>query len=159
MLCALHTHYPWSLDLLIHIPFQFSFFRNIQHFQPFPRKEPIAHIAISVTPNTHLHLSQVMRVRVKCLVKGHNIEIMSQYWEARSYNINKWFDNKENSTGRIWKFRWQNSWEDREVEFFSQVFLLWWIKNIIHRFAKEDHEMYRQDIMRFMLCTRKQHTM
>ena len=25
MLCSLHTHYPWSLDLFIHVPFQLPF--------------------------------------------------------------------------------------------------------------------------------------
>ena len=36
MLCALHTYYPWSLDLFIHVPFQLPFW-NIQHLQPFRR--------------------------------------------------------------------------------------------------------------------------
>ena len=36
MLCALHTYYPWSLDLFIHVPFQLSFW-SIQHLQPFRR--------------------------------------------------------------------------------------------------------------------------
>ena len=39
---------------------------------------------MSVLPGTHLHLSQVKHVRVKCLAQGHNIEIMSQYWERRN---------------------------------------------------------------------------
>ena len=33
-----------------------------------------AHIAISVLPATHLHLSQVKHVRIKCLAQGHNID-------------------------------------------------------------------------------------
>ena len=32
MLCALHTYYPWSLDLFIHVPFRLSFW-SIQHLQ------------------------------------------------------------------------------------------------------------------------------
>ena len=36
MLCALHTYYPWSLDLFIHVPFQLPFW-SIQHLQPFRR--------------------------------------------------------------------------------------------------------------------------
>ena len=46
--------------------------------QPFRRIERIVHIAISVQPGTHLHLSQVKHVRVKCLAQGHTIETMSQ---------------------------------------------------------------------------------
>ena len=46
MLCALHTHYPWSLDLFIHVPFQLPFL------------EHTALIAISAlgTNRTHCHL-------------------------------------------------------------------------------------------------------
>ena len=35
------------------------------------RNELIIHIAISVTPGTHLHLSQVEHMRVKCLAQRH----------------------------------------------------------------------------------------
>ena len=42
--------------------------------QPFRRIGLIVHIAISVLPGTHLHLSQVTHVRLKCIYKGHNIE-------------------------------------------------------------------------------------
>ena len=28
MLCALHTYYPWSLDLLIHVPLQLPFLEH-----------------------------------------------------------------------------------------------------------------------------------
>ena len=46
--------------------------------QPFRRIELIVHIAISVLPGTHFHLSQVKHLRVKCLAQGHNILTMSQ---------------------------------------------------------------------------------
>ena len=46
--------------------------------QPFRRIEFIMHIAISVLPGTHFHLSQVKHLRVKYLVQGHNIETMFQ---------------------------------------------------------------------------------
>ena len=45
--------------------------------QPFRRIELIVHIAISVLPGTHSHLSQVKHLRVKCLAEGHNILTMS----------------------------------------------------------------------------------
>ena len=34
MLCALHTYYPWSLDLFIHVPFQLPFgaYSTCSHF-------------------------------------------------------------------------------------------------------------------------------
>ena len=44
--------------------------------QPFRRIILIVHIAISVPPGTHLHLSQVKHVRD---AQGHTIETMSQY--------------------------------------------------------------------------------
>ena len=46
--------------------------------QPFQRIELIEHIAISVLPGTHFHLSQVNHLRVKCLAKEHTILTMSQ---------------------------------------------------------------------------------
>ena len=78
MLCALHTYYPWSLDLFIHVSFQLPFC-SIHHLQPFQRWEIITHIAISVLPGTHLHPSQVKHGRVKCLAQGHSIETMPEY--------------------------------------------------------------------------------
>ena len=49
----------------IHVSFHFLFW-SIQHLQPF-HLVPIAHIAISILPGTHLHLCLVKHVRVKCL--------------------------------------------------------------------------------------------
>ena len=48
---------PWSLDLFIREPFQFHWEHTV--LQAFRRIELIAHIAISVLPGTHFHLSQV----------------------------------------------------------------------------------------------------
>ena len=67
---------PWSLDLLIHVPFQLPGEHTVLH--PFRRIELIVHIAISVLPGTHFHLSQVKHLRVKCLAQGHTILTMSQ---------------------------------------------------------------------------------
>ena len=46
MLCALHTYYPWSLDLFIHGPFQFPFWEHAA----------LAAISALVTNSTHCHL-------------------------------------------------------------------------------------------------------
>ena len=54
MLCALHTFYPWSLDLFIHISFQLPFLEHVLIF-------------------TKWGMSQMKHVRVKCLAQGHNI--------------------------------------------------------------------------------------
>ena len=67
---------PWSLDLFIRVPFQLHGEHTV--LQPFRRIELIVHIAISVLPGTHFHLSQVKHLRVKCLAQGHNILTMSQ---------------------------------------------------------------------------------
>ena len=67
---------PWSLDQLICVPFQLH--REHTVLQPFRHIEIIVHIAISVLPGTHFHLSQVKHLRVKCLAQGHNILTMSQ---------------------------------------------------------------------------------
>ena len=73
---------PWSLDLFIRVPFQLHGEHTV--LQPFRRIELIVHIAISVLPGTHFHLSQVKHFRVKCLAKGHNILTISQNWEGRN---------------------------------------------------------------------------
>ena len=73
---------PWSLDLFIREPFQLH--REHTVLQPFRRIELIVHIAISVLPGTHFHLSQVKHLRVKCLAQGHNILTMFQDWEGRN---------------------------------------------------------------------------
>ena len=73
---------PWSLDLFIREPFQLHGEHTV--LQPFRRIELIVHIAISVLPGTHFHLSQVKHLRVKCLAQGHNILTMSQDWEGRN---------------------------------------------------------------------------
>ena len=67
---------PWSLDLFIRVPFQLPGEHTV--LQPFRRIELIIHIAISVLPGTHSHLSQVKHLRVNCLAQGHNILAMSQ---------------------------------------------------------------------------------
>ena len=67
---------PWSLDLFIRVPFQLHGKHTV--LQPFRRYELIVHIAISVLPGTHFHLSQVKHWRVKYLAQGHNILTMSQ---------------------------------------------------------------------------------
>ena len=67
---------PWSLDLFIHVPFQLHGEHTV--LQPFWRIELIVHIAISVLPGTHFHLSQVKHLRVKCLAHRHNILTMPQ---------------------------------------------------------------------------------
>ena len=46
MLCVLHTYYPWSLDLFIHVPFQ----------PPFSEHTAIAAISSLGTSRTHCHL-------------------------------------------------------------------------------------------------------
>ena len=58
---------PWSLDLFIRVPFQLHGEHAV--LQPFRHIELIIHIAISVLPGTHFHLSQVKHLRVKCLAK------------------------------------------------------------------------------------------
>ena len=63
---------PWSLDLFIRVPFQLHGEHTV--LQPFRRIELIVHIAISVLPGTHFHLSQVEHLRVKCLAQGPKIE-------------------------------------------------------------------------------------
>ena len=42
--------------------------------QPFRRIKLVVHIAISVLPGTHFHLSQVKNLRAKYLAQGHNIK-------------------------------------------------------------------------------------
>ena len=66
----------WSLDLLIHVPFQLPAEHRV--LQPFRRIELIVHIAISALPGTHFYLSQVRHLRVKCLAQEHTILTMSQ---------------------------------------------------------------------------------
>ena len=39
----------------------------------------LLHIAISVLQGSHLHLSQVKYVKVKCLAQGHSTKINSQH--------------------------------------------------------------------------------
>ena len=67
---------PWSLDLFIHVPFQLPGEHTV--LQPFRRIELIVHIAISVLPGTHFHLSRVKHLRVKCLAQGRTILTMSK---------------------------------------------------------------------------------
>ena len=61
---------------ICYVPFQLHGEHTV--FQPFRRIELIVHIAISVLPGTHFHLSKVKHLRVKCLARGHNILTMSQ---------------------------------------------------------------------------------
>ena len=73
---------PCSLNLFIRVPFQLHGEHTV--LQPFRRIELIVHIAISVLPGIHFHLSQVKHLRVKCLAQGHNILAMPQDWEGRN---------------------------------------------------------------------------
>ena len=85
LISSLKTYHPTlhlTLDLFIRVPFQLYGEHTV--LQPFRRIELIVHIAISVLPGTHFHLSQVKHLRVKCLAQGHNILTMSQDWEGRS---------------------------------------------------------------------------
>ena len=81
MLCALHTHYPWSLDLFVYVPFQLPFW-SIHHLQSFRRYELITHIAISVLPGTHLHFesSEACEGKVPCPRTQHrnNVPILKE---------------------------------------------------------------------------------
>ena len=79
---GLYSSPPASPDLFIHVPFQFPGEHTV--LQPFRRIELIVHIAISVLPGTHFHLSQVKHLRVKSLAQGHNILTISQDWEGRN---------------------------------------------------------------------------
>ena len=82
LISSLKTYHPtlhltlWSLDLFIRVPFQLHGEHTV--LQPFRRIELIVHIAISVLPGTHFHLSQVKHLRVKYLAQGHKILAMSQ---------------------------------------------------------------------------------
>ena len=67
---------PWSLVLFIRVPFHLQ--REHTVLQPFLRIERIVHIAISVIPGTHFHLSQLKHLMVKCLDQGHNSLTMSK---------------------------------------------------------------------------------
>ena len=77
LISSLKTYHPtlhltlWSLDLFIRVPFQLH--REHTVLQTFQRIELIVHIAISVLPGTHFHLSQVKHLRVKCLAQGNSI--------------------------------------------------------------------------------------
>ena len=62
---------PWSLDLLIRVPFQLPGVHKV--LQPFRRIELIVHIAISVLPGIHFYQRQVKQLRIT------QIFTMSQY--------------------------------------------------------------------------------
>ena len=87
LISSLKTYHPtlhlttWSLDQVLFIPVPFQLHGEHTVLQPFRRIELSVHIAISVLPGTHFHLSQVKHLRVKCLAQGQNILTMSQYWE------------------------------------------------------------------------------
>ena len=78
-MCLRTSTHAYVYTCVRHVPFQLSGEHKI--LQPFRRIELIVHIAISVLTGTHFH--QVNYLRVKCLVQGHNIETLSQYWEGR----------------------------------------------------------------------------
>ena len=65
---------PWSLDLFIRVPFQL----HGTVLQSFRRIELIVHIAISVLPGTHFHLSQVKDLRVRGKKNDISLKIMHQ---------------------------------------------------------------------------------
>ena len=68
MLCALHT-----------LPLVTGPVQSYTISTPFLEHTTLAAILALGTNRTHLHLSEVKHLRVKCLAQGHNIEIMSQY--------------------------------------------------------------------------------
>ena len=80
MLYSLHSHYPCSLDLFIHVPFKLPFGAygaatlsaiGTYHLSSMPYQ--------IIKTCTHLHLSEVKHVRAKYIAQGHNIEtVMSQ---------------------------------------------------------------------------------
>ena len=53
--------------MFIRVPFQLPGEHTV--LQPFRRIELIVHIAIYVLPGTHIYLSQVKHLRVKCLAQ------------------------------------------------------------------------------------------
>ena len=79
MLCALHRYHHWSLDLFIHVPFQLPFFKHttLAAISALGTRRHLCPTRYSFTPES----SEVCEG--KCLAQGHNIEIMSQYWEGR----------------------------------------------------------------------------
>ena len=64
IICAINTYHPWSLDPLIHAPFQLPF---------------LEHTALAAIPALGINRTQVKHVRVKCPAQRNVIEIMSQY--------------------------------------------------------------------------------
>ena len=82
LISRLKTYHPtlhltsWSLELFIRVPFQLHGEHTV--LQPFWRIERIVHIAISVLPGIHFHLSQVKHFRVMCFAQRHIILKMPQ---------------------------------------------------------------------------------
>ena len=79
----------WPLDLFIRVPTQLHGEHTV--LQPFWRIVLIIHIAISVLPGTHFHLSQVKHLRVKCLATRtrhrNNVPILTGEKHAISLKI------------------------------------------------------------------------
>ena len=66
---SLTSYYPWSLDLLVHVPFSTP--RGAYgHVALVTCRTAI--IVISVPPCTYLHLSEVENLRVKCIAQGRS---------------------------------------------------------------------------------------
>ena len=55
--------------------------------QPSRCIELIVHIAISVLPGTHSHLSQVKHLRVKCLAQGYTINVPRLRGEIHDFSL------------------------------------------------------------------------
>ena len=80
----------WTCSFVCHL----NSAENIQSCSHFGATELIIHIAISVLPHTHFHLSHLRR---QCLAQEHNIEKMSQYYVGRNMIIHVKSYNKRGS--------------------------------------------------------------
>ena len=68
---SLTSYCPWSLDMFIHFYTPGSIcLQNCDHVALVTCCTML--IAISVQPGTHLHLSEVKHLRIKCLAQGYN---------------------------------------------------------------------------------------
>ena len=80
---------PWSLDLLIRVPFQLPGEHTV--LQPFRRIELIVHISISVLPGTHFHLSQLseaFEVEMSC-PRTHHINSVPRLRGGETWYFSK----------------------------------------------------------------------
>ena len=85
----------WTCSFVCH----FNSTESIIVLQPFQRIELSIHIATSVLPGTHLHLSQTNLGSVKCLAQGHDVPTLKG---GRHDNFLKTCTKEElNSHGRM----------------------------------------------------------